>query len=127
MKKFDKQYKLIMENLGAEASTYMGVYDLYMNIVLDEVQIYIKKVFPEAYIEIQYEKTYTALFWQIPNTDKSIHVYINENGDLNIVAYKNDQELFKNNTLVLNSISTITDGTFTTELVKVFERLSKYL
>ena len=63
MKKFDKQYKLIMENLGAEASTYMGVYDLYMNIVLDEVQIYIKKVFPEANIENQYEKTYTALFW----------------------------------------------------------------
>ena len=63
MKKFEEQYKLIMENLGTEATTYMGVYDLYMNLVLDEVQIYIKKVFPEAYIEIEYEKTYTKLFW----------------------------------------------------------------
>ena len=28
MKKFEEQYKLIMENLGSEANTYMGVYDL---------------------------------------------------------------------------------------------------
>ena len=127
MKKFEEQYKLIMENLGTEATTYMGVYDLYMNLVLDEVQIYIKKVFPEAYIEIEYEKTYTKLFWQVPHTDKTIGVYINENGDFNIVAEKNGHELFKNNTLVLNSISTITDGAFTTELVKVFETISKRL
>ena len=46
MNKFEQTYKTIMEGIGSQAYTDNGIYDLFMDIVLEEVQMMIKKVVP---------------------------------------------------------------------------------
>ena len=57
MNKFEQTYKTIMEGIGSQSYTDNGVYDLFMDIVLEEVQMIIKKVVPVV-PQITYEKTY---------------------------------------------------------------------
>ena len=57
MNKFNQTYKTIMEGIGSQAYTDNGICDLFMDIVLEEVQMMIKKVVPVV-PQIIYEKIY---------------------------------------------------------------------
>lgn len=116
MNKFNNTFLMLMESIGSEANTYQGVYDLYMNLVLDLIQDTIKNTLGNSIdIQIEYEKTYTLLFWQNEN-NTSINILIDETGQIVINAKSldelgDDKILFEKN-LVLTELSILTSETF---------------
>ena len=93
MNKFDKKYTLYMESLGSEANVDRGIYDLYMNLVLDELQIVIKDAVGFKNPEIEYESNYTLLFWHNEN-NTSVYILIDEGGTIviNAKSFEDDEE-----------------------------------
>lgn len=112
--KFDEKFNLIMEAMGSEAYTLNEIYDLYMNIVLDAVQDTIRNIFGKlGNLEIEYEKTYSRLFWSETIDEKNAiikyQITIDDTGNIKVKAFINDEQVFEN-TLVFDSIKVITDG-----------------
>jgi hypothetical protein len=93
MDKFDKKYKLLIESLGSEDNIDRGIYDLYMNLVLDKLQTVIKNSIGFKNPEIEYESSYTLIFWHNEN-NTSVDILIDESGSLIINAkdFQNDEE-----------------------------------
>lgn len=93
MNKFDRKYTLYMESLGSEANVDRGIYDLYMNLVLDELQIVIKDAVGFKNPKIEYESNYTLLFWHNEN-NTSVYILIDEGGTIviNTKSFEDDEE-----------------------------------
>ena len=45
MNKFEEQYSMLMESMGSQAMIDQGVYDLFLNLVLDKIQDKIRELF----------------------------------------------------------------------------------
>lgn len=93
MNKFDTKYTLYMESLGSEANVDRGIYDLYMNLVLDKLQTVIKNSIGFKNPEIEYESSYTLIFWHNEN-NTAVDILIDESGSLiiNVKDFQNDEE-----------------------------------
>lgn len=82
MNNFDKKFNMIMENLGSENNTYRGIYDLYMNLILDKLQSVIKDAIGFKNPEIEYESNYTLIFWHNENAT-GVYILIDESRKFN--------------------------------------------
>lgn len=98
MNKFNQTYKTIMEGIGGQAYTDNGICDLFMDIVLEEVQMMIKKVV-SVVPQIIYEKTYVVLFWTDGN-DITTKILIDETGQVVVNVLTKDNELIYENSSI---------------------------
>jgi hypothetical protein len=115
MEKFNKKYELLMESFGSEATIPQGIYDLYMNLILDAIQIEIKKALGTSVnIEIVYEKTYNEL--RVSTNDYGyILITINEIGEVFFEVKLKDEpegESEYKKSFILDSIENILNGEF---------------
>lgn len=117
MNKFNHTYKTIMEGIGSQVYTDNGIYDLFMDIVLDEVQMMIKKVVPVT-PQITYEKTYVVLFWTDGN-DITTKVLIDETGQVVVNVVTKDNELiYENSSIKFLTVQDIQSEEFLNVLIE---------
>ena len=117
MNKFNQTYKTIIEGIGGQAYTDNGIYDLFMDIVLEEVQMMIKKVVPIV-PQIIYEKTYVVLFWTDGN-DITTKVLIDETGQVVVnVVTKDDELIYENSSIKFLTVSDIQSEEFLNVLIE---------
>lgn len=106
MNKFEEQYRIIMESMGSESMTDRGIYDIFLNLVLDKIQDIIREQFGSlGNLDIEYEKTYVCLHWsdKINNNEIKYKLLIDERALLVMNALINEELVFEN-TLDLDSI-----------------------
>ena len=117
MNKFNQTYKTIMEGIGSQSYTDNGIYDLFMDIVLEEVQMIINKVVPVV-PQIIYEKTYVVLFWTDGN-DITTKVLIDETGQVVVNVLTKDNELiYENSSIKFLTVQDIQSEEFLNVLIE---------
>ena len=125
MNKFNQTYKTIMEGIGSQAYTDNGIYDLFLNIVLDEIQVMIKKVVPVT-PQITYEKTYVVLYWTDGN-DITTKVLIDETGQVVVNVVTKDNELiFEDSSIKFLTVSDIQSEEFLNILIQADSKAETY-
>ena len=110
MNKFEEQYRIIMESMGSEAAVDRGIYDLFLNLVLDKIQDKIREVFGGlGNLEIEYEKTYVCLHWSNMNEDTEVKYkfLIDQDGTIVLNAFNINEEIIFENTLYFDSLDII--------------------
>lgn len=110
MNKFEEQYSMIMESMGSQAMIDQGVYDLFLNLVLDKIQDKIREVFGSlGNLEIEYEKTYVCLHWSniIEDTEVKYKFLIDQDGTIVLNAFNINEEIIFENTLHFDSLDII--------------------
>lgn len=110
MNKFEEQYRIIMESMGSQAMIDQGVYDLFLNLVLDKIQDKIREVFGSlGNLEIEYEKTYVCLHWSniIEDTEVKYKFLIDQDGTIVLNVFNINEEIIFENTLHFDSLDII--------------------
>ena len=114
-----------MEGIGSQAYTDNGIYDLFLNIVLDEIQVMIKKVVPVT-PQITYEKTYVVLFWT-DGKDITTKVLIDETGQVVVNVVTKDNELiFEDSSIKFLTVSDIQSEEFLNILIQADSKAETY-
>lgn len=125
MNKFEETYKTIMEGIGSQTYTDNGIYDLFMDIVLEEVQMMIKKVVPVV-PQITYEKTFVVLYW-IDGNDITTKVLIDETGQVVINVVTKDNELiYEDSSIKFLTVSDIQSEEFLNVLIEADAKAETY-
>lgn len=110
MNKFEEQYRIIMEGMGSESMTDRGIYDLFLNLVLDKIQEKIREVFGSlGDLDIEYEKTYVCLHWSkiIEDTEVKYKFLIDQDGTIVLNVFNTNEEIIFENTLYFDSLDII--------------------
>jgi hypothetical protein len=88
-----------------------------MDIVLEEVQMMIKKVVPVV-PQITYEKTFVVLFWT-DNTGMTTKVLIDETGQVVVNVFTKDDELiYENSSIKFLTVQDIQSEEFLNVLIE---------